>query len=137
MGQQQLLLLVLGIIIVGLAVVVGLQVFERSQKIQNADALVNDAVALAADVQAWSLKSTVMGGGGNSFEGASFTALGYTTTPDGDYEHPDGVFVLTVDGPGQVTLVGCNARLGNEVTTVVTGVEPESIRTTVSAEGCE
>ncbi|MEM0961017.1 MAG: hypothetical protein AAGK21_00590 [Bacteroidota bacterium] len=133
MGQQQLLLLVLGIVIVGISVVVALQVFERSEKVQNADALVNTAVRLAADVQAWSLKAPVMGGGGGVFTGASFAAMGY---PDGDYDHPEGTFTLTVDNAGQVTLVGCNSRLGNEVTSVVTGIDPDEIDTTVSVDGC-
>ena len=35
MGQQQLLLLVLGIVIVGLAVVVGIQAFGENQKKAN------------------------------------------------------------------------------------------------------
>jgi Tfp pilus assembly ATPase PilU len=35
MGQQQLLLLVLGIVIVGLAVVVGIQAFSENQKQAN------------------------------------------------------------------------------------------------------
>ena len=49
MGQQQLLLLVLGIVIVGLAVVVGIQAFSENQKKSNADALVNDAIRIASD----------------------------------------------------------------------------------------
>ena len=56
MGQQQLLLLVLGIVIVGLAVVVGIQAFSENQKKANSDALVNDAIRIASDAQAWKLK---------------------------------------------------------------------------------
>ena len=63
MGQQQLLLLVLGIVIVGLAVVVGIQAFGENQKKANADALVNDGVRIAADTQVWALKPTAFGGG--------------------------------------------------------------------------
>ena len=51
MGQQQLLLLVLGIVIVGLAVVVGIQAFSENQKKSNADALVNDAIRIASYAQ--------------------------------------------------------------------------------------
>lgn len=56
MGQQQLLLLVLGIVIVGLAVVVGIQAFSENQKQANADQMVNDAIRIASDAQAWKLK---------------------------------------------------------------------------------
>ena len=51
MGQQQLLLLVLGIVIVGLAVVVGIQAFSENQKQANADQMVNDAIRIAFSSQ--------------------------------------------------------------------------------------
>ena len=53
MGQQQLLLLVLGIVIVGLAVVVGIQAFGENQRKANNDALINDGIRIASDAQAW------------------------------------------------------------------------------------
>ena len=62
MGQQQLLLLVLGIVIVGLAVVVGIQAFGENQTKANADAMVNDGVRIASDAQAWALKPQAFGG---------------------------------------------------------------------------
>ena len=52
MGQQQLLLLVLGIVIVGLAVVVGIQAFSENQQKANLDAMINDGVRIASDLQA-------------------------------------------------------------------------------------
>ena len=64
MGQQQLLLLVLGIVIVGLAVVVGIQAFGENQRKSSADAMINDGVRIASDTQAWSLKPTAFGGPG-------------------------------------------------------------------------
>src|SRR5690606_2317238 len=100
MGQQQLLLLVLGIVIVGLAVVVGIQAFSENQKKANADALVNDAIRIASDAQAWMLKPTAFGGGNNScattcaWGGVAFAQLGYPTNEDGDYENINGIFEL-------------------------------------------
>ena len=41
MGQQQLLLLVLTIVIVGMAVLIGIQAFSQNQKKANIDALTN------------------------------------------------------------------------------------------------
>ncbi len=140
MGQQQLLLLVLGIVIVGLAVVVGIETFSRSQKSANADALVNDAVRIASDVQRWSITPAIFGGGGDAFTGVSFDKMAYPTGGDlaeaGKYQNPTAVYALTVDGPGQVTLTGCNADLGNSVTTVVSGITPDDISTDVSTDGC-
>ena len=62
MGQQQLLLLVLGIVIVGLAVVVGIQAFAENQKKANADALVMTSMRIASDAQAWLRKPAAFGG---------------------------------------------------------------------------
>ena len=141
MGQQQLLLLVLGIVIVGLAVVVGLTTYERARKANNADALVHDAVRISAEVQRWALTPEMTGGGGGAFTGLTFTGMGYATGVDGaatdEYTTPNAVWSLAVDGPGQVTLTGCHGELGNEVTSVVTGFGPDSIATDVSTAGCE
>ncbi|MFZ1292464.1 MAG: hypothetical protein WAR79_20405 [Melioribacteraceae bacterium] len=67
MGQQQLLLIVLGVIIVGIAVVVGINVFTASSKNANRDAVIADLTTLAAMAQQYYRKPTAMGGGGNSF----------------------------------------------------------------------
>jgi len=71
MGQQQLLLLVLGIVIVGLAVVVGINAFSENRIKASADALVNDGLRIASDVQAWALKPEQLGGGGGKADALS------------------------------------------------------------------
>ena len=105
MGQQQLLLLVLGIVIVGLAVVVGIQAFDENRQRANLDALVNDGVRIASDVQTWSLKPAVFGGPstGEDWTDATFTKIGYTAEADGTYETASGTF--TLDG-GTLTATG-------------------------------
>lgn len=62
MGQQQLLLLVLGIVIVGLAVVVGISSFDENNVKSNADAIATDLLRMASDAQAWALKPEIAGG---------------------------------------------------------------------------
>ena len=69
MGQQQLLLIVLGVIIVGIAVVVGINVFTASSMNANRDAVISDLTTLAAMAQQHFRKPTAMGGGGNAFTG--------------------------------------------------------------------
>ena len=54
MGQQQLILLVLATVIVGIAIVVGIRAFTENSAKSNADAMTQDAVRMANDVQAWS-----------------------------------------------------------------------------------
>ncbi|PSQ91339.1 MAG: hypothetical protein BRD30_03465 [Bacteroidetes bacterium QH_2_63_10] len=65
MGQQQLLLLVLGIVIVGLAVVAGINAFDENQQKSSEDALTNEAFRLASDAKAWYNKPTQYDGGGS------------------------------------------------------------------------
>ncbi|MDA3860604.1 MAG: hypothetical protein PF445_05210 [Melioribacteraceae bacterium] len=69
MGQQQLLLIVLGVIIVGIAVVVGINVFTASSLEANKSALVADLQTIGSMAQQYYRKPTAMGGGGNSFLG--------------------------------------------------------------------
>ncbi|MDA0875367.1 MAG: GspE/PulE family protein [Bacteroidetes bacterium] len=85
MGQQQLLLLVLGIVIVGLAVVVGIQAFSENQKQANADQMVNDAIRIASDAQAWKLKPGAFGGGASAtnWTGLDFGQIGYAEGDQG------------------------------------------------------
>ena len=94
MGQQQLLLLVLGIVIVGLAVVVGIQAFSENQKKANADALVMTSMRIASDAQAWLRKPAAFGGAVSAtgtrptdFTGLTLTLdmLGYPTDASGNY----------------------------------------------------
>ena len=71
MGQQQLLLIVLGVIIVGIAVVVGINVFTASSLQANNDALISDLTTIGAMAQQHYRKPAAMGGGANSFDGSA------------------------------------------------------------------
>jgi len=67
MGQQQLLLIVLGVIIVGIAVVVGINLFNANAEEAAKDGVVSDCTNLGAMAQQHYKKPAAMGGGGNSF----------------------------------------------------------------------
>jgi hypothetical protein len=67
MGQQQLLLIILGVIIVGIAVAVGITMFQDNALSANKDAVTNDLVQLAAKAQQYYRKPVALGGGGNTF----------------------------------------------------------------------
>ena len=67
MGQQQLLLIILGVIVVGIAVAVGITMFSDSAISANRDALTNDLVNLASRAQQFYRRPVSLGGGGNSF----------------------------------------------------------------------
>jgi hypothetical protein len=72
MGQQQLLLIILGVIIVGIAIAVGLSLFAANSIQANRDAMINDINNLGANAYQYRIRPTSMAGGG----GASY--VGYT-----------------------------------------------------------
>ena len=141
MGQQQLLLLVLGIVIVGLAVVVGINAFGENQKRANADALINDGLRIASDVQAYALKPRQFAGAGgfNNIEidaSADFfkDQLGYQLDSDGNYSNVNGTFTISKDG-SDVIIIAVNDDQSNAVGVQVTGVTSREINTEVNYEG--
>jgi hypothetical protein len=63
MGQQQLLLIILGVIIVGIAIAVGLSLFTAQSIQSNRDAIINDLNNLAAQAYQYRIRPMSMGGG--------------------------------------------------------------------------
>lgn len=121
MGQQQLLLLVLGIVIVGLAVVVGIQAFSENQKKANADALVMTSMRIASDAQAWLRKPAAFGGAvtgtgvrPTDFNGLTLTLdqLGYPVDGSGNYLDVNGTYQAAVSGANFVIQANSAATSG-------------------------
>lgn len=75
MGQQQLLLIVLGVIVVGIAVAIGINIFSESAAQANFDAVMSDMLRIASNAQQWYMKPTSLGGGGRTFSSVSFTNI--------------------------------------------------------------
>ena len=89
MGQQQLLLIVLGVIVVAIAVAVGITMFADSAAASNRDAVAADLQNLAQRAQQFYRRPTFMGGGGNSFDllttGSMSLLTGNPTDANGSY----------------------------------------------------
>ena len=71
MGQQQLLLIILGVIIVGIAIAVGLSLFAANSVQSNKDAIINDINNIAANAYQFYIRPTSMAGGGSSYTGGT------------------------------------------------------------------
>lgn len=84
MGQQQLLLITLGVIIVGIAIVSGLILFEYSSNENKKNQIKNEGATLATMAQKYYRLPITMGGGGRSFVGWTIPAL-LDTTDSGIY----------------------------------------------------
>ena len=88
MGQQQLLLIILGVIIVGIAIAVGLSLFSAQSIQSNKDAIINDLNNIAAQAYQYRIRPASMAGGAGSYTGftiptkmASNANAAYTSTP--------------------------------------------------------
>ena len=98
MGQKQLILIVLGIIIVGIAVAVGINYFHNKAVQFNRDAIIKDLHNLASDAQSYYKKPKLQGGGGNNFLAYSLPTL--LTQND------NGTFSATSVAPQKVVFRG-------------------------------
>ncbi|MFB6232146.1 MAG: hypothetical protein ABEL04_13430 [Salinibacter sp.] len=155
MGQQQLLLLVLATVIVGLATVAGLEAYDQGMTRANKDALTQLAVEIASDVQAHAQEPTQFGGkdvdkiGGTtpaSNATIKLESLGYPTVPSSESEYfgSEAVNAATyanINGEcaitnGDVTTspmkVQCESHM-SEVTVEVRSLDAEGI--VVASEG--
>lgn len=111
MGQQQLLLVILVTILVGIATVVAINTFGSSNINANRDAVRNDLAAMGAAAQAWYIKPTMLGGGGNAFTGLTdFEMIGFRTTESEDaanvFTNANGVYTMTVTDANNLSIVG-------------------------------
>ena len=80
MGQQQLLLLVLGIVLVGLAVVVGIAAFGEGSKKARLDRQQSALSDIAASVHTWRMKPQAVGGGQGGNWNVTFPKMGMNGT---------------------------------------------------------
>ena len=123
MGQQQLLLIILGVIIVGIAVAVGIGMFTSLASDANRDRVINDLVNLSAKSQQFLRRPRTMGGGGNDFVGFRLSPSD-TGNGNGSYSitqgsPPTGVNFVPGDTAGvsgtivtTIYILGCGKELG-------------------------
>ena len=134
MGQQQLLLIVLGVILVGVAVVLGIQYFSVGAEEGAKDELVAHSLTIGANAQQWYKKPVAMGGGGGVFTGfdAYFTASLVKLHQTTNSVAPIG-YVVAVIGPDQLTITATpKANQGFTFVSVVATVDVDNITTVIN-----
>jgi hypothetical protein len=67
MGQQQILLLVIGVILVGLATVMGMYIMQHYYQKDEADGLLDRSLAIATHAVYWKSKNDPFSGGSHSY----------------------------------------------------------------------
>jgi hypothetical protein len=86
MGQQQFLLIVLGLIVVGLSIFVGISVAATSAEQACRDALMSDLITLSSQARAHYHRPAALRGGGSSFANFKIPEI-QKTSEHGIIEH--------------------------------------------------
>lgn len=117
MGQQQLLLIIVGVIVIGIAIAVSMTLFRSHSIDEKRNLLMNEGSSLASLAMSYYKKPASLGGGGSSFIGWTVPADMNTTAT--------GSFVSTAYDDSLVI-----TATGNEV---VTGTDSVKVKITVLA----
>lgn len=99
MGQQQLLLIVLAIILVGIAIAISTTLFDSNATSSNRDAVISDLNHLGAIAIEYYKKPKNLNGGGNKFTGWKLPAE-LDTTANGNYVLTVSAQSITIRGYG-------------------------------------
>jgi hypothetical protein len=128
MGQQQLLLLVLTAIMVGVGVLLGVDMFQESAAQANLDAVMQDCMTFVAKAQAWYRYPMVVGGGGQDYTNFSWGDI--NLSPDaGPYVNENGSYVISGNAVSSFVITGTSkADFDGDAT-------PASVVITVTGNG--
>lgn len=104
MGQQQLLLIGISVILVGLSVVVGMSMY-RSYLVQlNREQVLADLNIIGADAQGFYRRAIQQGGGSTSF-------MNYKI-PFGYQDNPNGIYTIQTVSKDAITINGSGVENG-------------------------
>lgn len=118
MGTQQMLLIVLGVVIIGVAIAVGTGMFGATALQSNQDALIEDLQNISVDACAFKSRPTTMGGGSGSYSGYAVPAK-LQSNEDGSFTSTATATTITfvatsIEGYGTITTVlDSEGQLGN------------------------
>jgi hypothetical protein len=120
LGQQQLLMIVLAIIIVGIAIAISVQLFKSNAIESKRDLLIEETNSLAAMAIQYYKKPQTMGGGGRSFMGWE--------VPSQMVQTFNGNFMRAVVSATEVVITGTGSE-------AVTDTDSIKVETTVRPDG--
>ena len=126
MGQQQLLLVILVTIIVGIATVVAMNTFASAADAAARDSLRLDLVSIGSAAQGFYMRPAMLGGGGRSFTNIDFTKFAFSGRPASE-DDP----LVRVNENGTYVISGVT-----DDEFIVTGTISDQRGTTASARVC-
>ncbi|KPP96081.1 MAG: protein of unknown function DUF3139 [Bacteroidetes bacterium HLUCCA01] len=108
MGQQQLLLVILVTIIVGIATVVAINTFGSAAESANHDAVRQDVAQIASSAQAYYIKPAMLAGGDRDFTDIDFNNITFAGTIDADdpliASNENGTYVISDGDDDEFTI---------------------------------
>lgn len=107
MGQQQLLLLVIGIILVGFAVVAGIAAVQKYTRQDEADGLLDRSLAIATQAVYWKTKNDPFAGGDQSYAGLATDGMSKLAL---DTSTVRGSFNITNAWPDSIEITAVSSR---------------------------
>ncbi|MCS3751901.1 hypothetical protein GGQ19_003098 [Salinibacter ruber] len=120
MGQQQLLLLALSAVIVGLSVVAGIEAFGEGQRQATQDALAQRAVSIGTDIVVAHKKPSQLGGIDVSHPYPSDEAIASVVAPESSGRYGSGILAI---GAGETATCDIDHSDGGTVVYVDCGSE--------------
>jgi hypothetical protein len=100
MGSTQLMLVVLGLLLVGIAIFVGVSMFQANAVEHTRNSIINDLGSFAGRARVYYWKPRTQGGGEKSFNGVTIRML-YPMT-----ENPNARYYVDVANDDECVIVG-------------------------------
>src|SRR5260221_14508850 len=127
MGQQQLLLIVLGVIVVAIAIAVGINQSSAHSTRANEDGITSSLVSIASDAFQYKIRPATLGGGSGSY-------LGYQI-PRKLAADDNGSYVVSSGTPPTANHISFTGTSGLNTAWVATMTCDDSGRTSVTFAG--
>ena len=131
MGQQQLLLLVIGVVLVGVAVIAGWYAADHGLRQNDADVIIGRCLTIATDAVFWKAKTDPYSGGNAQYSGLA--SGGMATLFLGE-ETDTGTFQITDATSNKLEITAVSKRYP-EIGVRVTVIGDEIVNTEVDYDG--
>jgi hypothetical protein len=119
LGQQQLLLILLGLVVIGIAIAIGINLFRANAISSKRDILTNETIDMAAQAVSYYKRAREFGGGGKSFIGWQIPSQVQNTI--------NGSYIISQIYSDSVVLIATG-------TEIVTGDDSIQVKTTVFSD---
>lgn len=107
MGQQQLLLLVMGVVLVGLAIVAAYPFLQRGFRQDEADGLLDRSLTIASHAVSWKSRMDPYNGGDQSYAGLATDGLNTLALDEANVR---GRYAITVATADSLVVTGVSDR---------------------------